>query len=917
MPDSLEKLRPDRDLQCYFLQPSSVAALSEASPDGFVISGSWRQQFDWAVLEWNRDNGFEHPAFRYLPDGDLGGLELTYEETRTNCIPMDSDLFPAEWAYLRIWPEGSLLPHLVRLADPQYSTPIEGTPQAASATLELHGTATYQDHIGVVWPGDKYDYEVNPTDSIETAVGFLADAINGSPTAAVTATASGTQLTLTAKTTGANWNRSGVYGYVSGARTEYWSPWTQRFTGGASPTKWRVHLDFDQLVDIESNPVPVTNVRKMRWTYSAGWQDGEFSRSEFEVRVSNWQVSGVNRTYCVAGTTSRRIEDDAPEIAYFPEEHWNRNQRPYNFSGGSYAVTTTPGAYLQCAYRASGTHLLYLGTEKLGIIRADDTHVDGAEISVTVDGTPLAPNPNLMIATEDQMVRIPLGQYGAGPHTVRIEHTGSEGTVFRFDFLELALPSSDLPQIAGDSKSSLATDWDTDHSLCLAPERTAWMIDALGFRGRVNHYVGALWFYELMLSGNQYGSGQVEFIGTPSFGATTEISIARTEAPGETTTISHTNYIGDTAETIAKAFEIEINRGSASIRAEAQGAVLTIHSRTLGSDGNNIVISAVPSTGPFRAECSGETLVGGVDGIWRTDLGATPRLNRAARDWHRSFFAALHTRGLDAVAALSTEMRDVDPSPETGIAQRCPGGDAVIVSTPAVQTNFSPVSVAFWREAYLDLARLMDDAGLTPYLQFGEVQWWYFRDNRSGMPFYDEYTKTAFRTAHGREMRTILDEHASPEAYPEEVVFLPTLIGEYTSQIISYVRAEFPTSRFEVLYPLDVNDYDLNRLINYPVSHWTAATLDCLKTESFGYTGSRHLNKCLESILFPQTRSFPPSKSAHLIGISDPVAPWQREARLSQAEGLESVVLFALDQYCLIGYPAPLPNGARRSTFQG
>ena len=71
MPETLEKLRPDRDLQCYFLRPSAVAALSETSPNGFTVSGSWRQQFDWAVIEWNRDNVFEHPAFRSLPDGDL------------------------------------------------------------------------------------------------------------------------------------------------------------------------------------------------------------------------------------------------------------------------------------------------------------------------------------------------------------------------------------------------------------------------------------------------------------------------------------------------------------------------------------------------------------------------------------------------------------------------------------------------------------------------------------------------------------------------------------------------------------------------------------------------------------------------------------------------------------------------------
>src|SRR5262249_25040530 len=45
----MEKLRPDRDLQCYFFRPSAVAALSAAGPNGFTVSGSWRQQFDWVV----------------------------------------------------------------------------------------------------------------------------------------------------------------------------------------------------------------------------------------------------------------------------------------------------------------------------------------------------------------------------------------------------------------------------------------------------------------------------------------------------------------------------------------------------------------------------------------------------------------------------------------------------------------------------------------------------------------------------------------------------------------------------------------------------------------------------------------------------------------------------------------------------
>ena len=107
MSDTLQKLRPDRDLQCFFFQPSAIAALSGTSESGFTVSGTWREQFDWAVVEWNRDNVYEHPALRNLPDGDLSGLTLSYKETRTNCIPMDSDLFhTVSWPFLRIWSSG-------------------------------------------------------------------------------------------------------------------------------------------------------------------------------------------------------------------------------------------------------------------------------------------------------------------------------------------------------------------------------------------------------------------------------------------------------------------------------------------------------------------------------------------------------------------------------------------------------------------------------------------------------------------------------------------------------------------------------------------------------------------------------------------------------------------------------------------
>ena len=78
---------------------------------------------------------------------------------------------------------------------------------------------------------------------------------------------------------------------------------------------------------------------------------------------------------------------------------------------------------------------------------------------------------------------------------------------------------------------TLATDWDTDHSIALAPERTAWLIDTLGFKGRQNHYVGALWFYELANPDNVYAAGTVTFGGTPEPGQFVSVFLARDDDP--------------------------------------------------------------------------------------------------------------------------------------------------------------------------------------------------------------------------------------------------------------------------------------------------------------------------------------------------------------------------------------------------
>ena len=905
MPEILEKLRPDRDLQCYFERPSAIAALSGTSPTGFTVSGAWRQQFDWAVIEWNRDNVFEHPAFRYLPDGDLSGLTLSYDETRLNSIPIDSDLYPTvDWPNLRVWADDGTGEKLYKVPLKNYATPIEGDYQSATVQFQLGGTVTAGDYVGLAFLSEHYPYQMYAGDTLEVAIANIVAGVNAfSPT--MRAAAAGTTITLTyigAGQTGANGNRIGVYTYVSGSKSEQWDAFSRMLTGGVSPSKWHIALPLASLADPSLGQIPATAVRKMRWTYSADLQAGAFVASEFQVVVSNWSVTGAGRTYSVAGPGSRRIEDDSNEVAY--SGAWSSASG--NFSGGTIHYTSTNSSGVTCRYTSAQTHSLYLGTRFAA---------NGALISISVDGQSAA-TVNLDMPGEDVLIRRLLGQLGSGSHSVVITHVGSAGTYFYFDFLEVAIPATALPTESTETKLALATDWDTDHSIALAPERTAWMIHSLGFQGRVNHYAGALWFYELTRVGHQYASATVTFAGSPDPNLITQIILGRTDQTSQNV-VEHLNLAGDTVETLAKAFELELNRGYTAIWAQANGNQLVVYSRSMGSDGNAITLATSPATANLTIQISGATFSGGADGDWRTNLEATPRLNRAARDWSQRFFEALNAYGMDVTASFSMELQHGDPSPDVGIAQRYPSQAPVLLNTPSLQTNFSPASAAFWQQVYRDMAAVMSAAGLRPYVQFGEVQWWYFPYDGSGMPFYDAYTTSTFRSVYGRDLTVITSNTVDPETIPQEAIFLPGLIGNFTDQIISYVKSSFPNCRFEVLYPTDVNSTPLNQVINYPRASWTSQQLACLKTESFTYTYNRNLDLSQTSINVGGTYGFLPSQRSHLVGISDASTAWLKEARLAEAGGLESVVLFALDQLCLIGYSLPLSTGLRRSAQLG
>jgi hypothetical protein len=542
-------------------------------------------------------------------------------------------------------------------------------------------------------------------------------------------------------------------------------------------------------------------------------------------------------------------------------------------------------------------------------------------MTVVVDGVTVASAVSLLVEGEDVLIRYPAGEFPAGSHTVTVTHAGPDGNYLYFDFFELAIPSTGLPSYTANTQMTLATDWDTEHSLVLAPERTAGMLELLGFTARENHYCGALWFYELVNPANVYATGTVTFTGTPTFGDEITVTIGTVGVPASDITLTKLVHEGMTAAMVALAYANELNRGYTALWASASGGVLTVQARTLGSGGDTVSIAASGST-TLTATASGASLGGGVDGTWLTDLAASPPVNRAARDWHTSFFTALGGYGIESTAAFSMELGNGDPSVGAGIAQRDSAGNPIVLPTPSIQTNFSPASLAYWEQVYAVMAELQASAGLTPYLQFGEVQWWYFPDDGDGhafasMPFYDAWNLSQFLAEFGFALPVITTNTVNPASYPDEVSFLPNVIGNFTNSIMAFVRTTQPACRFEVLYPTDTNTSAFNQAINYPTSAWTPAALAVLKTEDFGFTLARDLSAAEGTMGFGQSLGFPASQRAQLVGISDVTSSWLKEAQSAAGKNFESVVLFALDQFCLIGYADPLPSGLRRSLRMG
>jgi|SRR5579871_1248515 len=907
--EPIYKLQPHRTMHLQGVSAYGAgAALWGASDAGFTVSGVFRDPADFAVLVlWDRDDFYGHPRWSYLPDGAFAGIVLDFDLTFQGVFPFESKK-PAwtDCPFLNgtLADGTSVQKSLIELA----SGPTGRTGATGSFVLNAGAIQQY-DRVTLWYQNLAFDYIAQGGESTADVCATIAGYVNNTDWSkngpvALLATSAGSQITITAEP-GADGNAVTLYELHKNTNL-FFTPTSVQLAGGISDNvSWHFHVDFSSL--------GWTNVQKLWLSFAPALCNGStYSATEWQVVVSNWTVQGEagTRRLQVAGPNSVRIEEDDSWVTY--SGYWEPAPEEKGvFSQGRALRAAQTGAAANVTTRCSETHDIYLGT------RFD---FDCGLVDVLLDGHPSAAGPfdcyQPAPQAQSRIRRKMFSGVPAGQHTLQIRIRGdhnpqSQGTYYYFDFVECVVESDvpDPPEIhAG---VAVATDFDTDHTYKMSPQRLVWAIQKSGLIGRVDHYAGVFWWKQAAAVGGSVPCVQVAC----STSADAFVTI-------DDWTIGKSIFPADTPQTVAAHFAYFINEAASGVWADTDGdRTLRIYCRSAAF--------SFKCTASGGASVAAGSLSGGVAPEWQIDPSVTPVFNRAFRDWHADFFATLKAAGMDAMVAFSQELVQAPENPPAAVwYQRFWDQTPVQTATGfqnlnSSQSAFSAVVQNYAKQAYDTMAGLMEAAGLTARLQFGEILWW-FDSNASGMAYYDADTQSAFQAAHGRPLSRFLTPNDSPAINGSvDADFLQQRLAAYVQAIQSYLLQRHPNAVFELLWPLDVNlpeTKQLNWHVNLPAS-WkqqNGSGFSSFLCEGFQFGGIDHnMDEVARCAAYPfMELSWTAQDCGYLMGLYNAGWPWEREFLIASRQLPSVIKMWAYDHICLYGRCVPLPSEARTSTVQ-
>ena len=784
-PSALAKLDPRCTLNLRgFDRRGAAAALCEVTPDAFKVYGVFRDMADFAVLTvWDADNFFEHYPQRYLPDFDFAGVTLTFDVHVAGLQPIDSPKYNwIDWATLDcVRADGGTAQ--VKLWD--YATLQAGSFPAAAATVTVVDSGLQPFDRVTLWLNNiAFDYIVpNPATGVTAATiaAALRDQINTanwpalSPTLGLIATSSGAALTVKAArwgtvdtsgtavtwasgekftaipASGTIWINGATYtvssvssatsltltasaGTQTGVRylaerggrdgnmlTVYgiWKNANLTFdaaeyplSGGGSDCTWRVAIDFTAR--------GIEQLRQAWLTFAPALPNGAaYADTEWTATFTNWGCTDPNGKLPlkVAGPGSVRV-GSRDRWAEYTGTGW-AEQDANNLWRGFARVTKTSGDAVRIRYHCQHAHDVWVGTA---------LYKDKGIVDVSLDGDTATALDCYLNAEPPVLTRRRVrAGVAAGQHELLLtltgtKHASSLDTWFTFDYLEAAVAADPPAPAAVYTNVSAAIDYDTDHTYKLPPGRVVGMLDRMGLRGPMNEYVGVFWWNQRERAGGVWHTLTVTFGGTWADGDAAFVQIGAF-------TMGKSVFPADTVSTIAAHFAHFINGTLVAMWAEttATAGELLVHVRT-PVWGDTFSVSKTSAAGTVGT--SGD-LAAGTEGTWIIAAAAANPVNFPTRKWHEDLYAQVAAKGWQIVSAYSMEL--VNPPEGPGAVWAARFADGAVVQTDtgfggmhSTHCSFVSKMLAYQKAVYLETARMMDAAGLTPWLQFGEFLWWFF-----------------------------------------------------------------------------------------------------------------------------------------------------------------------------------------------
>ena len=146
------------------------------------------------------------------------------------------------------------------------------------------------------------------------------------------------------------------------------------------------------------------------------------------------------------------------------------------------------------------------------------------------------------------------------------------------------------------------------------------------------------------------------------------------------------------------------------------------------------------------------------------------------------------------------------------------------------------------------------------------------------MPFYDAWTQAQFLAALRARDGDDHDQYVDPASYPDEVAFLPAVIGNFTDAMMTFVRAthaDVPV-RSAVSDGCESDGVQSGDQLSGGVVDAVGA--DVSEDGKLRIHAWRAIwTRAEQTIDFGQALGFPATQRSHLVGIGDATTAWMKE----------------------------------------